>query len=66
VNEAQLLADLRRRFPGWVVWMDSGMWRVAGRRLIMASSPDLLAAAMNGETQFPDELTARRVRVCAL
>ncbi|GAA1839836.1 hypothetical protein [Actinomadura bangladeshensis] len=66
MNEAELLTDLRGRFPGWAVWVDGGMWRAAGRRLITASSPDLLEAAMNGETPFPDELTARRVRVCAL
>lgn len=65
MNEAELLADLRRRFPGWVVRVDRGMWRASGRRLISASSPDLLEAAMNGETPFPDDLRARRVRVCS-
>lgn len=66
MNEAELLAALRGRCPAWIVWVDRGMWRAAGRRLITASSPDLLEAAINGETPFPDELTARRVRVCAL
>jgi hypothetical protein len=65
VNEAELLAALRGRFPGWAVWVHRGMWRAAGRRLITASSPDLLETAINGDNPFPDELTARRVRVCA-
>jgi hypothetical protein len=63
MNEAELLAHLRARCA---VWVDRGMWRAAGRRLITASSPDLLEAAINGETPFPGELTVRRVRVCAL
>ncbi|MEV4671871.1 hypothetical protein AB0K34_09505 [Actinomadura sp. NPDC049382] len=63
MNEADALARLRTRFPGWAVSVERGMWRASGMRRISASSPDLLEAAMRGEPPFSDDLSARRVRI---
>jgi hypothetical protein len=63
VSEGGALARLRTRFPDWAVSVECGMWRASGRRLISASSPELLEAAMRGDRPFSDALAARRVRV---
>ncbi|MFF4236340.1 hypothetical protein [Actinomadura geliboluensis] len=63
MNEADALARLRTRFPGWAVSVERGMWRASGTRRISASSPELLEAAMRGEPPFSDGLAARRTPV---
>jgi hypothetical protein len=62
---ADVLAGMRKRFPAWTVSVERGMWRASERRLIWASSPELLEVLMNGENPFPEGLAARRIRVRA-
>lgn len=65
MTKVDVLAGLRKRFPDWGVFVERGVWRASGRRLVWASSPELLEVLMNGENPFSDALAARRVRVRA-
>ncbi|TDD72156.1 hypothetical protein E1293_33065 [Actinomadura darangshiensis] len=60
MNEADVLARLRERFPSWSISVGQGMWRASGRLIIRSSSPEQLEAALNGEPPIPSRLASPR------